>query len=231
MAKLLVVEDDRMFAELIRRGLKEEGYAVDVAGDSAQGKLLAFVHQYDGIVLDYMLPDGSGLQVAQALRREGRQTPILMLTGNNAPEDVVRALDAGADDYVTKPCDMSVLKARVRALLRRGGAGELERLALGGVVVDRVHHEATVNGVRLQITPKEFSLLAHFLLHADAVVTRTELLEKVWELRFDPGSNVVDVHVARLRAKLRQGGARARIDTVRGAGFRLTAGSEDHDAH
>ena len=231
MAKLLVVEDDRMFAELIRRGLKEEGYAVDVAGDSAQGKLLAFVHQYDGIVLDYMLPDGSGLQVAQALRREGRQTPIQMLTGNNAPEDVVRALDAGADDYVTKPCDMSVLKARVRALLRRGGAGELERLALGGVVVDRVHHEATVNGVRLQITPKEFSLLAHFLLHADAVVTRTELLEKVWELRFDPGSNVVDVHVARLRAKLRHGGARARIDTVRGAGFRLTAGSEEDDAH
>ena len=218
-----------MFAELVRRGLREEGYAVDVAADGAQGRMLASVHEYDAILLDYMLPDGTGLQVAQALRREGRATPILMLTGNNSPADVVRALDAGADDYVTKPCDMGVLKARVRALLRRGGASRMERLALGGVAVDRVHHEATVDGGRLQLTPKEFSLLAYFLEHAEEVVTRTDLLEKVWDLRFDPGSNVVDVHVARLRAKLRQRGARARIATVRGAGFRFTAESADAD--
>jgi len=212
-----------MFAELIRRGLKEEGYAVDVAPDAAQGQALAFVHEYDGILLDFMLPDGSGLKVAQALRREGRQTPILMLTGNKAPEDVVRALDAGADDYVTKPCDLGVLKARVRALIRRGGANRMERLTLGDVTVDRVHHTAAAAGARLQLTPKEFALLAYFMEHAEEVVTRTDLLEKVWEMRFDPGSNVVDVHVARLRAKLRQAAAATRIDTVRGAGFRFTA--------
>ena len=216
-----------MFAELIRRGLMEEGYTVDVASDGAQGQALAFVHEYDGILLDFMLPDGTGLRVAQALRREGRQTPILMLTGNNSPQDVVRALDAGADDYVTKPCEMGVLKARVRALLRRGGAHHMERIALGDVTVDRMHHEATVGGTRLQLTPKEFSLLAYFMEHAEEVVTRTDLLEKVWDMRFDPGSNVVDVHVARLRAKLRQGGASVRIDTVRGTGFRFTAEGGD----
>ena len=226
MAKLLVVEDDRMFAELIRRGLKEEGHAVDVASDGAQGRMLALVHDYDGILLDYVLPDGSGLQVARALREEGRPTPILMLTGNGEPADVVRALDAGVDDYVTKPCDIGVLKARVRALLRRGGARRPERLAAGGVVVDRVNHRATVGGRPLPLTPKEFALLAHFLAHADEVVTRTELLEKVWDLHFDPGSNVVDVHVARLRAKLREHGAGARIATVRGAGFKLATGEE-----
>ncbi|MFL5577175.1 MAG: response regulator transcription factor [Gemmatimonadaceae bacterium] len=222
MARLLVVEDDRMFAELIRRGLKEEGHAVDVAADVAEGRMLAFVHEYDGILLDLVLPDGSGLQVARALRTAGRQTPILMLTGNDEPTDVVRALDAGVDDYVTKPCDIGVLKARVRALLRRGGARRLERLALGGVVMDRANRVATANGRPLQLTPKEYSLLAHLLAHADEVVTRTDLLEKIWDLHFDPGSNVVDVHVARLRTKLRDHGAEARIVTVRGAGFKLT---------
>jgi DNA-binding response OmpR family regulator len=227
MAKLLVVEDDRMFAELIRRGLREEGHVVDVAGDGAQGRTLAFVHDYDGILLDFVLPDGTGLQVVRALRHDGRRTPVLMLTGNDAPEDVVRALDAGADDYLTKPCDMGVLKARVRALLRRGGGARPERLALGDLVLHEADRRAQAGGKTLALTPKEYALLHHFLAHADEVVTRTELLEKVWDLRFDPGSNVVDVRVARLRAKLRQHDAQARIATVRGAGFRLTIDGDD----
>jgi DNA-binding response OmpR family regulator len=227
MAKLLVVEDDRMFAELLRRGLREEGHAVDVASDGSQGRTLAFVHDYDGILLDYVLPDGTGLQVVRALRRDGRRTPVLMLTGNDSSEDVVRALDAGADDYLTKPCDMDVLKARVRALLRRGGSARPERLSMGDLVLDPADRRVQVAGRVLTITPKEYSLLHHFLVHADEIVTRTELLEKVWDLRFDPGSNVVDVHVARLRAKLRQHGAQARIATVRGAGFRLTTDADD----
>ena len=230
MLKLLVVEDDRMFAELMRRGLKEEGYAVDVAGDAAQGRMLAFVHEYDAILLDVVLPDGTGLQIAQALREEGRHTPILMVTGEDATADVVRGLDVGADDYLTKPFDILELKARVRALVRRGGARRPDRLAVADVVVDRVAHRATVDGKRMDLTPKEFSLLAYLLLHAESVVTRTELLEKVWDFHFDPGSNVVDVHIARLRGKLRRHGAQARLATVRGAGFMLTAQRSEDDA-
>jgi DNA-binding response OmpR family regulator len=224
--KLLVVEDDRMFAELIRRGLKEEGYAVDVAGDVAEGRMLAFVNEYDAILLDVVLPDGTGFQLASALRDQGRATPILMVTGENGTTDVVQGLDVGADDYLTKPFDIRELKARVRALVRRGGAQRAEALAVGDVVVDRVAHRALVGDRRMDLTPKEFSLLAYFLLHAESVVTRTELLEKVWDFHFDPGSNVVDVHIARLRAKLRRYGARARVATVRGAGFMLTASGD-----
>ena len=227
MAKLLVVDDDRMFAELIRRGLREEGHAVDVASDGAQGRTLASVHDYDGILLDYVLPDGTGVQVVRALRDDGRRTPVLMLTGNDASEDIVRALDAGADDYLTKPCDMGVLKARVRALLRRGGGGRPERLAMGDLVMDEAERRVQVAGRTLALTPKEYVLLHYFLAHAGEVVTRSVLLEKVWDLHFDPGSNVVDVHVARLRARLRQAGAEARIATVRGAGFRLTTDADD----
>jgi DNA-binding response OmpR family regulator len=227
MLKLLVVEDDRMFAELIRRGLKEEGYTVDVASDVAQGRMLAFVHEYDAILLDVVLPDGTGFQIAEALRQKGRHTPILMVTGEGEPTDVVRGLDVGADDYLTKPFDIRELKARVRALVRRGGASRTENLSLAGVVVDRVAHRASVDDRKLDLTPKEFSLLAFLLLHAESVVTRTELLEKVWEFHFDPGSNVVDVHIARLRGKLRRYGALARLATVRGAGFMLTARGDD----
>jgi DNA-binding response OmpR family regulator len=227
MLKLLVVEDDRMFAELIRRGLKEEGYAVDVASDATEGRTLAFVHEYAAILLDVVLPDGTGFEIAEALRGEGRQTPILMVTGENAPTDVVRGLDLGADDYLTKPFDILELKARVRALVRRGGSRRPERLSLAGVVLDRMGHRATVDGKKMDLTPKEFSLLAYLLLHAEQVVTRTELLEKVWDFHFDPGSNVVDVHIARLRGKLRRYGALARLATVRGAGFMLTARGDD----
>ena len=220
--KLLVVEDDRMLAALIRRGLTEEGHVVDVAPDGAQGRMLAFVHDYDGIILDVVLPDASGLGIVRDLRTEGRSTPVLLLTGHRDAEDVVRGLDAGADDYLTKPFDMNVLKARVRALLRRGGARRSDRLAFGGIVLDRLTRQAATEGKKLQLTPKEYSLLEYLIVNAERVVTRTELLEKVWDVHFDPGSNVVDVHVARLRDKLRRIGTTAQLVTVRGAGFMLT---------
>jgi DNA-binding response OmpR family regulator len=224
--KLLVVDDDRLFAVLVQRGLREEGYAVDVAPTGNDARMLAHVNSYDGIILDVALPDITGLQLARELRAEGRPTPILMLTGNTSSADVVRGLDAGADDYLTKPFDMEVLKARVRALVRRGGASRTESLTFEDIVVDRLAHEARANGKPLALTPKEFSLLEHLLLHADQIVTRTTLLEKVWDLHFDPGSNVVDVHMARLRTKLRRNNAAARVNTVRGVGYRLTAGSD-----
>jgi len=220
--KLLVVEDDRMLSELIRRALAEEGYAVDVASDGEQAEALAFVNDYDGVVLDLVLPHKSGLQLLQQMRREGRLTPTLILTGRRAKQDIVRGLDAGADDYLTKPFDLDELKARVRALVRRGGARRNDQLTMGGVQLDRRRRQASIDGRTLRMTPKEFALLEHLMMQADEVVTRTELLEKVWDFHFDPGSNVVDVHIARLRAKLRLANAGVHLDTVRGIGFVLT---------
>jgi len=221
--KLLIVEDDRMLSELVRRALVEEGHTVDVAADGEQAEALAFINDYDAIVLDLVLPGKSGLQLLQQLRRGGRVTPTLILTGRRDKQDIVRGLDLGADDYLTKPFDLDELKARVRALLRRGGQRADDRVALAGIVLDRRRRQATVDGQMLRMTPKEFSLLERLMLNADEVVTRTELLEKVWEFQFDPGSNLVDVHVARLRAKLREANARVRLDTVRGIGFTLAS--------
>jgi DNA-binding response OmpR family regulator len=227
MAKLLVVEDDRMFAELVRRALREEGHVVDLARDHATARTLAFVNDYDGLVLDVHLPDGNGLALVQELRAEGRTTPVLMLTGNDTPGDVVRGLDAGADDYLTKPFDLDVLRARVRALVRRSGARSVQTLAFGGVIMERGSYRVVINGRKVSFTPKEFALLSYLIQHAETVVTRSELLEKVWDLTFDPGSNVVDVHVARLRGKLREHGAVPRLVTVRGTGFLLTVSEDD----
>src|SRR5687767_12678955 len=222
--KLLIVEDDRMLSELIRRALVEDGFAVDVAFDGEQAEALAFVNDYDAIVLDLLLPGKSGLHLLQQMRRERRLTPTLILTGRATTEDVVRGLDVGADDYLTKPFDLDELKARVRALVRRGGgARRSEQVTIGGVVLDRRKRQATVDGQPLRMTPKEFALLEYLMMKADEVVTRTELLEKVWDFHFDPGSNVVDVHVARLRAKLRLANAGVNLDTVRGIGFTLAA--------
>jgi DNA-binding response OmpR family regulator len=219
--KILVVEDDRKVAGFIEQGLREEGYVVDVAPDGDEATMLAHVYDYDLLVLDVMLPKKTGLQVAAELRREGRATPILMLTARDTTEDVVRGLDAGADDYLTKPFKFDELIARVRALVRRGGAGRTELLHYGPVELDRLKHKVRIGGKNLDLTPKEFHLLQHFLLHPEEVVRRTELLEKVWDMHFDPESNVVDVHVGNLRRKLRQATGTDLIQTVRGVGFRL----------
>ena len=219
--KLLVVEDDRKVASFIEQGLREEGYAVDVAKDGDEATMLAHVYEYDMIVLDVMLPKKTGLQIASELRREGRETPILMLTARDTTEDVVRGLDAGADDYLSKPFKFDELLARVRALVRRGGSGRTELLKYGPVELDRLKHKVRVDGKTLDLTPKEFHLLQHFLLHPEEVVRRTELLEKVWDMHFDPESNVVDVHVGNLRRKLRDATGVEIVHTVRGVGFRL----------
>jgi DNA-binding response OmpR family regulator len=219
--KILVVEDDRKVAGFIEQGLREEGYAVDVAPDGDEATMLAHVYEYDLLVLDVMLPKKTGLQVAAELRREGRRTPILMLTARDATEDVVRGLDAGADDYLTKPFKFDELLARVRALVRRGGSARLELLVYGPVELDRLKHKVRVKGKAVDLTPKEFHLLQHFLLHPEEVVRRTDLLEKVWDMHFDPESNVVDVHVGNLRRKLREAAGQELIHTERGVGFRL----------
>src|SRR5829696_2364151 len=196
--KILIVEDDRKVAGFIEQGLKEEGYIVDVAPDGDEATMLAHVYDYDVIVL----PKKSGFQVATELRREGRSTPILMLTSRDGVEDVVRGLDAGADDYLAKPFQFDELLARIRALHRRGGSERLEVLRYAMITLDRLRHLATIKDRRLDLTPKEFQLLEYFLLHPEEVVRRTTLLEKVSDMHFDPESNVVDVHVGNLRRKL-----------------------------
>lgn len=219
--KVLVVEDDRKVAGFIARGLREDGYAVDVSHDGDEGALHAVVNDYDAIILDVMLPGRSGTEILRELRTRGFDVPILLLTARDATEDVVRGLDLGADDYMTKPFGFEELLARLRALIRRGGATRLESLAYADIALDRRTHSASRAGRSLDLTPKEFQLLEHFLLHAEAVVRRTELLEKVWDLTFDPESNVVDVHVANLRRKLRAEDAAPLIHTIRGVGYML----------
>jgi DNA-binding response OmpR family regulator len=223
--KILVVEDDRKVAGFIEQGLREEGYVVDIAADGEEATMLAHVYAYDVILLDIVLPKKNGFQVATELRREGRNTPILMLTSRDAVEDIVRGLDAGADDYLSKPFRFDELLARIRALVRRGGADRMETLRYGPLSMDRLRHLATANDRALDLTPKEFQLLEYFLMHPEEVVRRTTLLEKVWDMHFDPESNVVDVHVGNLRRKLKAACGEQLVETVRGVGFALRSDS------
>jgi DNA-binding response OmpR family regulator len=228
--KILVVEDDRKVAGFIDHGLREEGYVVDIAPDGDEATLLAHVNDYDVILLDVVLPKKNGVQIATELRREGRSTPILMLTSRAAVEDVVRGLDAGADDYLAKPFKFDELLARIRALHRRGGAERLDVLRCGTITLDRLHHAVTVRDRSLDLTAKEFQLLEYFMLHPGEVVHRTALLEKVWDMHFDPESNVVDVHVGNLRRKLERAAGETILKTVRGVGFSLVHTSSADDA-
>jgi DNA-binding response OmpR family regulator len=218
---VLVVEDEPKMASFLRRGLHEEGYTVDVAQDGRDAAMQAAVREYDAIVMDIMLPRLDGLQLTAQIRREGNSTPILLLTAKDTPEDIVRGLDAGADDYLTKPFRFDVLLARLRALTRRGGARREEVLRFGDIELDRLAHKARRDKRDLPLTPREFGLLEYFLLNPGRVVRRTELLERVWEMLFDPGTNVVNVHMANLRSVLERGGEPRVIQTVRGVGYVL----------
>ena len=225
--RILVVEDDRKVASFLEKGLREEGYLVDVAHTGGDGAMKAHVYPYDLVVLDVMLPEKSGLEIVKELRTRENPVPVLLLTARDSEEDVVMGLDAGADDYLTKPFGFEELLARVRALLRRGGTGRSERLLYDDVELDRLRHIASRRGERLDLTPKEFQLLEYFLLRPERVVRRTELLEKVWDLHFDPMSNVVDVHIANLRRKLGRSGGGELLHTVRGVGYLLQKGEPE----
>lgn len=221
--KALVVEDDRKAARLLSRVLQEEGYVVDVCASGFDAEQQASVIAYDLVVLDWMLPEGDGLGVCRALRRRGIAVPILMLTARGEVAERVLGLEAGADDYLVKPFHVEEFVARVRALHRRA-RGTVARLVVDALELDRVARTVRLRGAPLDLTAREFTLLALLAQRADQVVTRSELLAQAWEAHFDPGSNLVEVHISRIRDKF---GADAwRIETVRGQGYRLRSGRE-----
>jgi two-component system copper resistance phosphate regulon response regulator CusR len=195
---------------------------VDHAATASDGLRLALGGGHQAIVLDLGLPDRNGFTVIERLRRAGSQAPIVVLSGYADDRSMVQALDSGADDYVAKPVDGSLLVARIRAAIRRGGAAVPNHWLLGDITLDRITRRVSRAGVEVQLTSKEFALLELFVLRQGEVLTRTELLAHVWQMDFDPGSNVVDVQVTRLRQKLAPFAGTARIETIRGFGFTLT---------
>ncbi len=219
--KVLVVEDDAKLSRFLVRVLVEEGYAADSCGTGADALAQASSGIYDLLILDWMLPDIDGLSVCRRLRQGGTLTPILMLTARGEVRERVLGLDTGADDFLVKPFEIEELVARLRALLRR--ASGFANVRVGGLEMDRVGREVRIAGKSLDLTSREYALLLDLVHHAEKVVTRTELLARVWGTSFDPGSNIVEVHVSRLRDKL--GEHAWMIETVRGAGYRLTATS------
>lgn len=219
--KLLVIEDERKTATYLRKGLAENGFAVDVATQGDDGLRLARTGDYDLVILDVMLPGRDGWSVLEELRRAGKQTPVLFLTARDAVPDRVKGLELGADDYLVKPFAFAELLARVRTVLRRGAGRQPDTLRVADVELDLLRHRASRAGRRLDLTPKEFALLALFARRAGEVLSRTLIAEQVWDMSFDTDSNVVDVHVRRLRAKVDDPFDRRLIHTVRGVGYVL----------
>jgi two-component system OmpR family response regulator len=219
--RVLVVEDESRMAALLRRGLREEGYSVDVANDGTNGLHLATENDYDAVLLDILLPGIDGFEVCRRMRRAERWAPVLLLTARDGVEDRVQGLDAGADDYVTKPFSFAELAARVRALVRRGAATRPAALRVGDLRLDPATHRASRGDVDLALSPKEMAVLELLMRNVGAVVTRTQLLEHAWDSAYDGGSNVVDQYVAYLRKKVDRPFGRHDIETVRGVGYRL----------
>ena len=219
--RALVVEDGSKMAALLRRGLQEEGFAVDVAATGEDGVWLGSENEYDVVLLDVMLPDVDGFEVCRRLRASDRWAPILMLTARDGIRDRVAGLDAGADDYLTKPFSFDELFARVRALLRRGPSERPPVLAVGDLSLDPSTRRITRGDTEIELTPKEFGLLELFLRHPGEVLSRTRILEHVWDFAYDGDSNVVDVYVRYLREKVDRPFGRRSIETIRGVGYRL----------
>jgi two-component system OmpR family response regulator len=224
--RILVVEDDREAAAYLTRGLRESGHIVDHAGDGEDGLHLAMGGSYDVAVVDRMMPRLDGLSMVRRMRDEGNKTPVLFLSALGEVDDRVKGLRAGGDDYLAKPYAFSELLARIDALARRNGADTVvTRLGVGNLELDLLSRTATRGGQKIDLQPREFLLLEYLMRHAGQVVTRTMLLENVWEYHFDPQTNVIDVHISRLRAKIDKGFTEPLLHTVRGAGYSLRAAS------
>jgi DNA-binding response OmpR family regulator len=221
--RILVVEDEKELALLIRRGLTEDGYAIDVSYDGEEGESLAESVPYDLIVLDVILPRKDGFQVCTNLRKKGISSRVLMLTGRDAVSDRIRGLDCGADDYLVKPFDFGELSARVRALLRRNAEHASPIIQVGNITMNTIARQVKSSDKVVDLNNKEYSILEYLMLNSDMVITRQMIEEHVWNFSLDANSNLVDVYISRLRTKLGKSGEEF-IETVRGAGYRLKTG-------
>lgn len=225
--RVLVVEDEVRLAHALRRGLNAEGFSVDLAHQGPEGLDKAREGTYDAVVLDIMLPGLSGYRVCQQLRAEGNWVPVLMLTAKDGEYDEADAFDLGADDYLTKPFSYVVLVARLRALVRRGAPARPPVLTVGDLRMDPVSREVHRGPTMLPLTPREYSLLEYLMRNAGAVISKTELLERVWDAHYDGDPNVVEVYVGYLRRKIDTPFGRRSLQTVRGAGYRLVDDGTD----
>ena len=225
--RILVVEDNPDLASAIRQGLKEHGYSVDIAHEGYSGEEMAASEPYDLVVLDLMLPDRDGVDVCKNLRRRGIETNILMLTALSGTADKVSGLDAGADDYLTKPFEFEELLARIRAMLRRGTAQEATRLEYGGVELDLLKRRVERDGHKIKLSAKEFALLEFLMRNKDRVIDRITIAQKVWDINYEPSSNVIDVYISALRKKVDRDFDRPLIHTVVGMGYRFGETDED----
>ncbi|MCJ7830055.1 MAG: response regulator transcription factor [Desulfobacterales bacterium] len=220
--RLLLVEDDAKIAAFVLKGLREAGYAVDHASDGEEGLFLALDTPYDAAIVDIMLPKRDGLSVVREMRRRKNNTPVIILSAKSTIDDRIRGLQTGADDYLTKPFAFSELLARVQALIRRAsGSSESTRLALGDLSMDLLRREVVRDGQTIELQPLEFALLEYLLRSAGRVVSRTMIMEHVWDYNFDPQTNVVEARICRLRDKIDKGFDRKLIHTVRGVGYVL----------
>jgi two-component system OmpR family response regulator len=222
--RILVIEDDEEAAAYMVKGLKESGYVVDHAADGKAGMVQAIGGGYDALIVDRMLPGLDGLSIIQAVRATGSKTPALILSALGAVDDRVKGLKAGGDDYLTKPYAFSELLARVEVLLRRGTGSSVEvKLRVGDLDMDLLSRTVERGGQEVDLQPREFLLLEYLMRNAGHVVTRTMLLEHVWDYHFDPQTNVIDVHISRLRQKIDKGFAKPLLHTIRGSGYCLKA--------
>jgi two-component system copper resistance phosphate regulon response regulator CusR len=228
--RILLVEDETRVAGFVARGLREHSYAVDVAGDGERALYLAAINQYDVVILDVLLPKKNGHAVCRELRHDGFRAPILMLTARDSIDDRVTGLDCGADDYMVKPFDFKELLARLRALSRRSGVPRAQVLYVADLSLNTASHAVTRCGRAVNLTAKEYALLEFLVLHQGRVVGREAIAQHVWEDTFDPFSNVIDVYIRRLRAKLDSGASHRLIHTRRGEGYILTPHPEAGDA-
>ncbi|OGP85986.1 MAG: DNA-binding response regulator [Deltaproteobacteria bacterium RBG_13_65_10] len=219
--RILVVEDEKKVAAFVRKGLEEEGYAVDVAIDGEKALYMAEMSDYDLIILDWMIPKKDGLAVLGQLRASGLTTPVILLTARDAVQDKVQGLNTGADDYLAKPFDFAELLARVRALFRRGKSDASTVLEVGDLRMDLLSRKVTRAGVAIDLTAKEYSLLEYFMRNTGKVLTRTMIAEHVWDVHFDSDSNVIDVYVNYLRNKIDRPFEPKLLQTVRGVGYAL----------